>query len=151
MVSQLFALRKLKKIDQNYILSTWSKGILPEAPFRWMSEEAWKTHHGMMTRAIEQGAADVLLLVDKEDEDHIVGYCVYSPGVVHWVYVKKGSDKDNSYRGKGLATYLITQALPGFGQQPTKYSHQCKASKAAASRFLASYDPFAFWLSGEAK
>ena len=72
-------------------------------------------------------------------------------GIGSIIKIKKGSDKDNSYRGKGLATYLITQALPGFGQQPTKYSHQCKASKAAASRFLASYDPFAFWLSGEAK
>lgn len=148
MNNELFKVREYKPhADRNYILSTWSKGILPEAPFRWMNEEAWKRHHGMMERAVD-GDCDILMLVDAQDEDHIIGYCIYSPGILHWAYIKKGSDKGSglTFRGHGLAKHLITQALPGFGQQPTKYSHQCKAAKAAASRFLASYDPFAFWL-----
>lgn len=48
--------------------------------------------------------SQVRVLVPKEEPSLILGYIVYDPGMVHWVYVKRNT------RGNGLAKKMIELA-----------------------------------------
>lgn len=129
------AFRPGKKEDRNYILSTWSKGVVGEPPFKWMAKSAWKRHHGVMESLID-GKAKVVVASNPSDEDHILGYAVYDDEAVHWLYVKK------KFRGFGLGSELLEIATDGgVGKRPIRYTHYCRYSRAKAGDLMAEYDP----------
>ena len=133
---QVVTLRGIKPSDHNYVLATWSKGILDEVPFRWMSQGVWRKHHARLELLV-RGSANGVVAVNKDDEDHIIGYAIYCPQVIHWIYVKK------PFRGLGIGRELFSNAVNEG--EPFKFSHHCKATKALASHYIAEYDPFTIW------
>lgn len=132
--------RPIKQTDRNYILSTWSKGILDAPPFRWMSDAAWAKQHAHMERLVD-GAAAVVVAVNPDDEDQILGYVVWmndgKKSCIHWVYVKK------IIRGRGLCRYLLSLAIAG--NNAISFSHYSRGGAGVARALCAEYDPFEAW------
>ena len=132
--------RDIKPSDTNYILATWSKGILRECPFRWMSSVVWRKYHAIMEQLLQK--AGVVVAANPEDEDHIIGYGIFSHfdvPVLHWVYVK------NKFRGRGIAKGIVQEAIPQFPDQPFAYTHSCQVMQKRAGDWHGYYDPFFVW------
>lgn len=65
-----------------------------------------------------------------EDEpDVVLGYVVASPGVVHWIFVKK------AWRELGIARKL-------FPQEITRVSHLTKVGEILMKKYDLYFDPF---------
>jgi ribosomal protein S18 acetylase RimI-like enzyme len=133
--------RDVRPSDEHYILATWSKGILRECPFRWMSSHVWKKYHGLMEDLLRR--AGVVVAANPEDEDHIVGYGIFTfhdvLPVLHWAYVK------DKFRGRGIGRAIVREAIPNFGNQPFAYTHSCLTLQRRAHKWQGHYDPFFMW------
>jgi GNAT superfamily N-acetyltransferase len=130
----LVTLRAGKPTDRNYILATWTHGILPEAPHRWHCKQARDRHHVAMEQIVDNDC--VVVACNSADEDHIIGYAISTPGVaIHWIYVKA------KFRGKGLGALMACEAYPEIGASPVCYTHRNKVAEALERKWGLQYDP----------
>ena len=126
------ALRKAAAADVPFILNSWLRSHY----------DAWAEPHGIpkgryyaethRSACLTLARAECLLAVNPEDETHLLGYVVWEPGTLHYVYVK------HPYRREGLASRLLeaTGLQRGF-----HYTHHTEAGRALALRMGAHFNP----------
>lgn len=98
-------LRGQRESDRNFILSSWKmsyRDTMGEVP----SGHYFEIMKKRIDR-IQRDGAGVLVACWEEDDDHILGWCVFGPcpGVVHYVYVRE------TERRRGVARELVRAAL----------------------------------------
>lgn len=131
-------LRPVRETDKHYILATWSKGILPLPPFKWMTSNVWNRHHDRMEVLVSSDT--VLVACNPNDIDHIIGYVVANipAGFIHWLYVKK------RFRNNGIGTDLLEAVLPKGIKSGFVFTHMSKELPSAVSEHGV-YDPYMAW------
>ncbi len=125
--------------DRNYILATLSKGLLLEAPYRWMVKPVWRKHHAQLEALIDR--ASVLVACNPEEPSHIFGYLISEEDpvgpIVHYVYVK------DLYRCTGIARRLLAHGVPSLGKKKVHFTHKTKImTERTCKKYNAVYDPY---------
>jgi hypothetical protein len=125
-------LRRATAADVPFILNSWLRS-------HW---DAWGEPHGIpkghyfaeahRKACLTLSRAECLLAINPEDESHLLGYVVWEPGTLHYVYVK------HPYRKEGLASRLVaaTGLRAGF-----HYTHHTEAGRTLALRMGAHFNP----------
>lgn len=103
-------IRKGVPADMGLILSSWLKGAYHLcSAFKDMPKSLYYGVHEPCLKAIIS-TSDVMCVVDHQDPDHILGYCVYKDygffTVIHWLYIKQ------QFRQFGMGSHLIEAIKP---------------------------------------
>lgn len=87
--------------DLPFIYSTWLKGLYHgNSLYRKIDQGVfYEKYHQVLEALLNRSNVRLVCLADEPDV--ILGYCVHSDRVLHWVFVKK------AWRGKGIAKTLI--------------------------------------------
>ena len=98
-------LRHAEKADEGFIYSTWLKSYRQSDWAKDMSNDVFfNTHKEIVMDLIEK--ATVMMIVDEEDDQHLIGYVCYETvgvhSLIHFVYVKF------NYRKLGLLSAVIS-------------------------------------------
>ena len=106
-------IRGMHPADENFILATMLRGVGHYGLFREMEPSAFFSNYEPIVKRLLQTCDVRILCLDAEpgDEDVIIGYCIFSGDVLHYLYVKK------AWRGQGLSKKLLQ------GLQPKYTSH----------------------------
>lgn len=89
--------------DYNFILATWLRGLyygndwfnkIPKTTFM-------ENYHKVIDHIIKKPNTKIAVSCLLEDPNVILGYSVYEPKILHWVFVKQ------PWRGIGIAKDLI--------------------------------------------
>lgn len=121
-------IRKLKASDLPFIYSTWLRSLYYGNEFFGLIGK--KVFFDKYKLVLYSLVADneVQVCCDVQDEDVILGYAVYTPDRLHWVYVKE------SWRRLGVAKSLVPDSI-------TSYSHFTETSRRLTPRGW-EFDPF---------
>lgn len=130
----LISYRKGHELDHDLIFSTWIKGLYFSA-----NKDTWissipehifsKNYSKVITSIIKKSLVDIAIACLKDSPDVILGYAIFEPETIHWVYVK------SSWRDIGIARDLVPPQI--------KYaSHITPTSKTICYRKNITFDPF---------
>lgn len=97
--------RDYNRDDKNLILATWLKGLYNGND--WFSEIDKQIYNQNYIRIIERllMKSQVKISCLKNDQDVVLGYSVYEPNTLHYLYVKP------SWRKIGIAKDLLPEDL----------------------------------------
>lgn len=98
-----WVLRPPKASDIAFIYSTWLKNLyFGNSWFRSIERKVYFDKYKLvLDRVLQRSTVLVCCLTD--DPDVVLGYVVYEPGILHWIYVKKG------FRRLGIGKLLLPQ------------------------------------------
>jgi hypothetical protein len=102
--NELVTIRDYKKEDQNFIYSTWLKGLYyGEFWFSLIPKDIFMSeYHKVIDKIFNTSGCSVKVACLVEDPEVILGYSVLSSsGALHWVFVKK------IWRNIGVAKSLV--------------------------------------------
>jgi hypothetical protein len=109
----LITIRSYKPDDYNFILATWLRGLYYGNDwFGKIPKEIYMDrYHKVIDAILRKPTIQASLAVLLEDPDVILGYSIYEPDILHWVYVKTawrriGIAKDIVPRGTNTVTHL---------------------------------------------
>lgn len=91
--------------DESFIYSTWLRGLYYGNDwFRKIDKKSFfEKYRQVVAHLLSKSNITVACL--SEDPEVIVGYCVHSGTVLHWVYVKR------SWRNMGVGQALIPEGI----------------------------------------
>lgn len=105
--NELVTVRDYKPEDKNFIMSTWLKGL--RYGNDWFEAIDSKIYFEFYNKVLEVilSRPDTVVRVSCliEDPEVILGYSVYSPTLIHWVFVKR------AWRSIGLAKSLVPEDI----------------------------------------
>jgi GNAT superfamily N-acetyltransferase len=101
---ELIAFRAPTLDDENFIYSTWLKGLrYGNELFSLIDQEIYfKTYHVIIEFLLKHPTTRIEVAALKEDPEVILGYVVRNQDTVHWLFVKQ------AWRGIGLARSLLS-------------------------------------------
>lgn len=139
----MFDVRPAVVEDTPFILNSWLKRYRDAVHPRLISDKAYyEVQHAVIRKILAAPGLKVLVACDKEDANHIYGYCVAETlaegwDIVHWVYVK------GPFRRFGIGKTLIKDATAGT--QKVHYSHRTKLVDLLDRDHAATFNPFYVW------
>lgn len=94
-------IRNFHPTDESFIFDSWAKSFFEDSPFC-----KYLTHHEFQQQHIPiighlMRRAQIRILSEKASPELIVGYIVFQPYRLHYLYIKE------VFRGMGLAKKLI--------------------------------------------
>jgi hypothetical protein len=108
----LIAVRDVRQGDIPFIFSTWLKGIYygGDKFFRKIPKDVFfSNYHKVLERILQTPGVVVKVTCLKEDDDVLIGYCVYRQAagvtVLDWVFCKK------DWRNTGLARDMLPPSV----------------------------------------
>lgn len=113
-------IRPMADTDRSFVIAAWLNNYRRESYFaaRVTDKVFFYHHHAIVERLLARSR--VLIACDPSDENEIVGYIVWEPGVLHWVYVKKAFRKFGIGRSLLSATDLPDDLAGVHITHPTK-------------------------------
>lgn len=103
--NELVAIRDVKAEDRNFLLATWLRGLYyGESWFSLINKNVFMAHyHKVINYLLDSPNTTIKVACLKDDPEVILGYVVLSksPGVMHWVFVKK------AWRKIGIGKLLV--------------------------------------------
>lgn len=138
-----FKIRPPKPTDLNFIFSSFSKSMKNESDIgRACKSSIFFTEFQKVIDLLLEKSA-VIIACSPEEEDAIIAYLIFSPGVaVHYVWVRP------SCRRKNIAKDLITEAFPE-AKQVVYTLNTSDAKKIAKDYPELTYNPFILFKKGE--
>lgn len=123
-----FKVRGLQDSDLNFIRASWIKGIRNSNDFlkSMPGHKFNKTIVPHVENLIHTSSVNVVCLTD--DEDVILGYCVYYGNCIHWIFVK------SSWREMGIAKMMFPEGIKTC-------SHESKIGKTLRHKLNIRYEP----------
>lgn len=111
--NELLSLRDSLPADENYIYVHWLMGLRRDNDlFHLIPRDLYfKTYRAVISKILPRSKIRIACL--KEDPEVIIGYSVYEPDRIHWIYVKE------DWRRIGLAKDLLPEKM-------SSYSHVTK-------------------------
>lgn len=100
-------IRKAVDSDTTFIMDSWMRSYRKSPDCNLPDDLFFPAYRSIATLLLKTCNVDVLVTPDNQDA--ILGYCVWQPGVVHWVYIKR------DYRENGLALLLVKRAQTDNG------------------------------------
>lgn len=91
--------------DYNFIMATWLIGLYYGNDwFTKIDKDVYMKHyHDIVDRVLKKPTLISNLAVLKEDDSVILGYAIYEPKILHWVYVKE------AWREIGIAKQIVPE------------------------------------------
>lgn len=99
----LITTRAYEANDRPFILASWLRGLFyGDSWFSLIPKDIFMAaYHHFLERLLDSPGVGIKVACLKEDSQVILGYCVYSNTVTHWLFVKK------SWRNIGIARMLL--------------------------------------------
>jgi hypothetical protein len=90
--------------DEAFVIDSWMRSLYDLLPFkRYRNKKTfWDRTLKVVTDIISH--SEIIVAVDPEDHDLIVGYVVFEPDYLHYIYIK------GLFRHQGLFDKLIQEA-----------------------------------------
>lgn len=106
----IITIRAFQPADKSLIFSTWLKGLrYANDWFEQIDQDAYFKHYQhVVENYISRPSTEIRVACLIEDPDVILGYSVFEPGVLHWVFVKP------LWRRIGLSRDLIPDDIHTF-------------------------------------
>lgn len=103
----LIATRAILPSDRGLIFSTWLKGLrYANDWFKHIDQDAYFHHYQQVLESyFNRPDINCSVACLREDPDVILGYAVYEPHVLHWVFVKP------AWRRIGIAKMLVPPGI----------------------------------------
>lgn len=97
----LYKIRDAKVSDQAFIFSSFLKGLYYGNDFyRQIDKEAFMSNYKkVLTQLLIKSQCKVA--VQNDDDDSLIGYSIYEPGILHYLFVKP------TFRRFGVAKSLV--------------------------------------------
>lgn len=94
-------IRPAEATDRAFLIATWLNNYRRESYFaaRICDAVFFSRHHEIVDELLRRSTVSVAC--DPQDKDCILGYMVWEPDALHWIYVKK------SFRKLGIARELF--------------------------------------------
>lgn len=108
-MSDVYRLRAYKPEDHAFIMSTFLRGLYyGDSWFSQIDKNCFMSNYKHVVEALVRKAS-VIVACLIEDEDVILGYSIVSKDgkTLHWVFVKQGPSKEETWRWKGIGKSLI--------------------------------------------
>ena len=128
--------------DEPFIYSSWLKSFRKSKVNTGLGGQAYHNKQSQrITQILERDNTRVIVACDTEDDDLILGYCVFeiktSEAILHYVYVKE------SFRRMQIASALVKMLRSEIRDKPFWYSHLPANEELleAAQKFNIEYDP----------
>jgi len=100
-------IRKAVESDTTFIMDSWMRSYRKSPDCNLPDDLFFPAYRAVATLLLR--TCTVECIVTPDNTDAILGYIVYQPGVVHWVYIKR------DYRENGLAFLLVKRAQTESG------------------------------------
>lgn len=97
-------IRKAVSSDHVFIMDSWMRSYRKSPDSNLADCLFFPAYRATAGKLLQTAQVDVMVVPDNQDT--ILAYIVYEPGVIHWIYVKR------DYRDSGLARLLIEKG-PG--------------------------------------
>lgn len=96
--------------DKEFIIATFLNSLYYGGSIYSNSEKQdfMKFYHPVAEFLVDKRSGNIKVACLKEDKDVIVGYCLFTPKAIHWVYVKPG------WRRMGIAKALAPEDVVAF-------------------------------------
>jgi GNAT superfamily N-acetyltransferase len=139
----VFDVRPGKAEDVPFILHSWLKRYRDAVHPRLISDRAYyEVQHAVIRKILEAPGLKISVACDKEDENHIYGYCVgeqLADGwtIVHWTYVK------GPFRRFGIGKKLVSDIVGDV--EKVHYSHRTKLVDFLNKDKQAVFNPYYVW------
>lgn len=119
--------------DGPFIFDSWRRSYIGQSPFTQFipRKEFDREHSKVISKLIERSTPRIA--VKTEDPDVIVGYIVFEPNILHYVYVKE------AFRGFGMCRKLIYDSKLIEGARATHLTMRGK-NIISQSKFI--YSPY---------
>ena len=119
--------------DEAFVIDSWMRSFYTNSPFTiYLPRKEFQVKHlPIINRLI--GKSTIRLAVEGMSPDIIVGYIVYEPEVMHYVYVKE------AFRGFGIGRRLIAQC--DFPSCP-RVTHLTERGRQITRRLGFIYSPY---------
>jgi len=104
----VLTIRVANKEDENFIYSCWMRGVFYNNEYMrgQITEDAFfKMYRSVIKKVLKREDVSCLMACIIEQPDVVVGFSVFEPGVLHWVYVKQ------AWRGFGIAKELVPDGV----------------------------------------
>lgn len=104
----LIAIRPYKKEDEAFIYSSWLHGLyFGNKAFKDISTPAnfFSGYRKVIDKIVQSPRTTIQCAVLKDEEDTILGYSVFTPESIHWVFVKP------DWRLIGIAKSLVPDTI----------------------------------------
>jgi GNAT superfamily N-acetyltransferase len=122
--------------DFGHIIKSWMFGFLYSGSYaKGVPSLLYKAEHGrLIEHTIAECYQTIKVACDPEHEDQILGFLIGSPGILHYICVKK------VYRRFGVGRYLIEA---GFKNEETSYhTHETAMTHYLGLKSI--YNPYIF-------
>lgn len=140
---QATRIRAVRRKDINLLTHSWLSSFRHGGLFNRAVPNSlyYYHHHKVITKLLHEGM--VLVTVDREDPDHIVGWlCAQlydSALVIHYGYVKQ------SFRRMGVFRQMVQVLQEKFQPPAVMYTHRTQAGGRIADRNGWIYNPYLLW------
>ena len=157
------AFRPMEPGDRHFIMSSWLRGHNKAGDWphrlgtprcnldrgelgcgccRFTHRRYWKEHGQVVERLLHRST--VVVACNPADPHQVLGYVVFEPGMLHWIFVKEvfrwdpGADEHPR-----LGTALMQQAFPDRGAEWfVTCSHWTRSAQRLHVRWRLGYNPF---------
>ena len=122
-------------ITNSWLNSYWDNGDWPKMMEKTVFMEG---EHRMIHKFLKLSSSKVFVCCKYDDDDQILGYIVYSPHVLHWLYVK------SPFRQQRIARWLLGQVFSQSSMTQLEfYTHRTKFIDWL--KLSSTYNPYLFY------
>ncbi len=101
-----YSVRPMTEFDYDFILDSWLKNFRKSpGSMTWETQSFYEFHRPRVRKLLLNSTT--LVAHPSEDQEHLLGYVTYAPGVLHYCYVK------DTFRRMGVARELFRHAELG--------------------------------------
>lgn len=127
--------------DLNFILDSWLRSARGVGDNAHMNNAVYygEAGYGFRDECVKKlKGGFVTVACNPSDQDQIIGWMAWGPGVLHYIYVKQ------PFRQMGIATKLVTYGFPAFGSSPTVTSSIGRFQREWAKKYNLVFDPYSW-------
>lgn len=106
MPAMSLSIRDVDVQDLNFIFSSWKRSLYYTKPYRYIDPSTYHRCHGqLIERILNSPNVQIKVACLEDDPNIIVGYSVFQPKTLHWIYVKE------DWRRQRIADKLYPQGV----------------------------------------
>lgn len=112
-MNDVYHIRGYKPEDHAFIMSTFLRGLYyGDSWFSQIDKDCFMANYKHVVESLVRNSAIAVACLN-DDEDVIIGYSIVGKDLktLHWIYVKQGPSKEESWRKKGIAKSLTPAGI----------------------------------------
>ncbi len=98
--------RDIEPADLDFIQASWKNSLCYTKPYRYIPKSIfYNFYSSVISRIIGRPGIEIKSAVLETEPNIVLGFVVYEPGIIHWIYVKE------DWRRLGIAKRLMPKGI----------------------------------------